>query len=509
MPDVRLKFDGGEIMPKDGVTTLGRTSDNDVAFPSDSNVSRYHAEIEAREGEFCLIDLNSSNGTTVNGVKVTGETYLQPGDRILLGGSSEIIFAAPEEPEEKAADDETEGAGISVSPPPVGDAVRQVPGLASSGVSAGSGSRTMLFIAGGAILIAVVVVGVAGAIYYRSVTSACDAKAKIVKPEQGETLYEATEIEVETENSECVAKAVFTLDGKEFASADGAPYTATVDPKQHPELADGFDHSLGITLIDENGNRIPQPGEVLLAMETREIEAPPERDTPADITDNRTQPGGETKTSEVSAIDAQRMIVQFAQQFPGGRTVPGKQFVLDVQKASAEYAQEGYYARAAPYRDLINVTFVKEYNLPPAFGFVLPMGRTKFNPGKQGADEGLWRLSPVLVASQNFGGDCGGESLSDPKQACASKAAAAYMKELYFTVCSADFMCAVAAFGKPLQDAGSWRASLPKNGFDLWNSAKAGPEREQLVRFFAAGIVTANPGKFGLKRDAPMSQLYP
>ena len=39
MQDVRLKFKDGEFTPIDGVTTLGRTTDNLVSFPDDSNVS--------------------------------------------------------------------------------------------------------------------------------------------------------------------------------------------------------------------------------------------------------------------------------------------------------------------------------------------------------------------------------------------------------------------------------------------------------------------------------------
>jgi hypothetical protein len=506
MPEVRLKFDGGEITPKDGVTTLGRTSDNDVAFPSDSNVSRYHAEIEARGGEFCLIDLNSSNGTTVNGVKVSGEIYLKPGDRIMLGGSSEVIFEGAEAPAEEESKDAAEPAA-SADLPPVGDALRQVPGVAASSPSPAGGSRTMLMIAGGAVLVAVVVVAVAGAVYYRSSTAACDAKAKILKPESGDTIYNATEIEVETENSECVVKASFTLDGKEFASAKFAPYTATIDPKNHPELADGNHHNLGIVLFDESGNQIPQAGEVLLAMETREIEKPEEKPTE----DPQPPTGGPTgpKGREISPIDLQRMTTQFASQVPGARSLPNKQFLVDVQKASGEYVQEGYYDRAAAYKDRINVAFVRENNLPASLGFVLAMSRSRFDPRKQGSDEGLWRLSGVLIDSQKFGGDCGGESLSDPKQVCASRAAGAYMKELFYTACGGDAMCAVAAFGKPVQDASVWKSGLPKGGSDLWNSLRAGPERDQLVRFFAAGIVTANPAKFGLKRDKPISGLYP
>jgi lysyl-tRNA synthetase class 2 len=72
MPDIKLQFDGKEFVLGDGITTIGRTTDNAVSFPGDSNVSRYHAEIELRGAEYCLIDLNSSNGTSVNGQKVTG-----------------------------------------------------------------------------------------------------------------------------------------------------------------------------------------------------------------------------------------------------------------------------------------------------------------------------------------------------------------------------------------------------------------------------------------------------
>lgn len=509
MPDVRLKFNGGELAPKDGVTTLGRTSDNDVAFPGDSNVSRYHAEIESRGGEFCLIDLNSSNGTTVNGIKVSGETYLKPGDRILLGGTSEVVFAEPETPAEEKSEPAATAPASTVGPPPVGSALN-VPSLASSASSASSspasGSRTMLMIAGGAVLIALIVVGVTGAIYYTSVSSRCDAKAKILKPETGDTIYSPTEIEVEAENSECVASAVFTLDGKEFANAKFSPYTATLDPKNHPELADGNIHSLGMLLIDEDGNQISQSGEVMLALETRKVEKPKQEEPTAQDPQQPTEPAG-PKGKEVSLIDIQRMATQYAGQFSGARTMPNKQFVQDVQKMTGQYAQDGYFDRAAAHRDRINVAFVKENNLPAALGFVLAMSRSGLDPKKQGAEEGLWRLSPALIESQKFGGDCGGESLSDPKQVCASRAAAAYMKELFYTACGGDAMCTVAAFGKPVQDAIAWKSGLGKG--DVWNAVKPGPERDQLVRFFAAGIVAENPQRFGLKRDKPISGLYP
>ncbi len=137
------------------------------------------------------------------------------------------------------------------------------------------------------------------------------------------------------------------------------------------------------------------------------------------------------------------------------------------------------------------------------------MSRSGLDPKKRGAGEGMWQMSPALVESQKFGGDCGGEALSDPKQACAARAAAAYTKELFYTACAGDAMCAAAAFGKPIQEAVIWKAGLPARGTGLWGSMRSGPERDQLVRFFAAGIVTGNPQKFGLKSDRPISGLYP
>ena len=235
----------------------------------------------------------------------------------------------------------------------------------------------MLLVAGGAVLVAVVVVVVAGAVYYHSTSSACQAKAKIVKPEPGDVIISPTDIEVEAENTECVKKAVFTLDGENIASTTDEPYTATLDPKDHPELSDGMDHSLRINLIDENGNEIPQAGEILLAFETRKIEKPPEKKEIA--ADQPPMPAG-PKGKQVSLIDIQEMSNRLVKQFSGNQTynVSNKQFLQEVQKRSLEYAQDGYFDRAATYRDAINVAYVREQNLDAPLGYMLAMSRSKF-----------------------------------------------------------------------------------------------------------------------------------
>ncbi len=77
-------------------TTLGRESDNDISW-DDSLVSRYHAHIMRQGNQLILEDLGSTNGTLVNGQKVSGQHLLQPADIISIGSSVFGVkgFAAP------------------------------------------------------------------------------------------------------------------------------------------------------------------------------------------------------------------------------------------------------------------------------------------------------------------------------------------------------------------------------------------------------------------------------
>lgn len=78
--------------------TIGRVAGNDVVLAEDRQVSRHHAAIEARPDGVYLIDLGSSNGSFVNGERVTTEVRLQGGEAIRLGASEltvELPWAAP------------------------------------------------------------------------------------------------------------------------------------------------------------------------------------------------------------------------------------------------------------------------------------------------------------------------------------------------------------------------------------------------------------------------------
>ena len=66
-------------------TTIGRVEDNtfQIAEPS---VSSHHCEILLRGSDVVIRDLNSTNGTFINGEKVT-ESVLKPGQMLRLGRS--------------------------------------------------------------------------------------------------------------------------------------------------------------------------------------------------------------------------------------------------------------------------------------------------------------------------------------------------------------------------------------------------------------------------------------
>jgi hypothetical protein len=81
-----LILDGGDVFPlPDGETSIGREASNGLALVTQTTVSRRHAVIN-RNGEAVSIrDEGSSNGTYVNGARISSETPLKPGDEIQLG----------------------------------------------------------------------------------------------------------------------------------------------------------------------------------------------------------------------------------------------------------------------------------------------------------------------------------------------------------------------------------------------------------------------------------------
>ncbi|HEY7568525.1 MAG TPA: FHA domain-containing protein [Gemmatimonadaceae bacterium] len=72
------------------ITHIGRGEHNDVILADDS-VSDSHAKIQRKESRWILMDLDSTNGTYVDGGRLTGETELR-GDTDVRFGGAKLVF---------------------------------------------------------------------------------------------------------------------------------------------------------------------------------------------------------------------------------------------------------------------------------------------------------------------------------------------------------------------------------------------------------------------------------
>ena len=75
--------------------TLGRRDEADISVPWDPEMSRVHAELKLRAGEWTVSDDGlSQNGTWVNGMRLSGRRRLADGD-LLRVGRTVFAFCAP------------------------------------------------------------------------------------------------------------------------------------------------------------------------------------------------------------------------------------------------------------------------------------------------------------------------------------------------------------------------------------------------------------------------------
>jgi hypothetical protein len=74
--------------------TLGRRDEADISIPWDPEMSRLHAELELRAGEWTVSDDGlSQNGTWVNGLRLSGRRRLADGDLLRVGRTIFAYFA--------------------------------------------------------------------------------------------------------------------------------------------------------------------------------------------------------------------------------------------------------------------------------------------------------------------------------------------------------------------------------------------------------------------------------
>ena len=71
--------------------TVGRAPESTIALAGDTKASWLHAKLEILGDGWCVVDLSSTNGTYVNGVRITGAQPLYDGDELLVGTTTLVL----------------------------------------------------------------------------------------------------------------------------------------------------------------------------------------------------------------------------------------------------------------------------------------------------------------------------------------------------------------------------------------------------------------------------------
>ena len=82
----------GKTYPLDAQEiTIGRDAVNVIAI-NDAEVSRRHARMELRGSAYVIQDLGSTNGTFINGTRISGMQVLNPGDTVSFGEGIVLVY---------------------------------------------------------------------------------------------------------------------------------------------------------------------------------------------------------------------------------------------------------------------------------------------------------------------------------------------------------------------------------------------------------------------------------
>jgi pSer/pThr/pTyr-binding forkhead associated (FHA) protein len=136
-------------------TTVGRVEDNAFQIP-ETSVSSHHAELLLRGNDLLVKDLNSTNGTFINGEKIS-EALLKPGQILRLGMIEMRLETGDPASTSKKALDQTRVIPQGVKLDDL-EGKRPAPSFAGKGFERKNNKATIAFIIG-AILVGLGLIG--------------------------------------------------------------------------------------------------------------------------------------------------------------------------------------------------------------------------------------------------------------------------------------------------------------------------------------------------------------
>jgi FHA domain len=424
-------------------TSIGRRPDNTLCLEGDDRVSKYHAIIENRNGEYWISDLSSRNGTTVNDEPISHERKLNNDDIICVGGASTLEFQLS-----KGAPAGTEGAApanfdissirapshpsLNVPRPSVPSTSGSIPSIQTPTMPNASrflGMRPRVAaIVGGGLLIGVISVSAL------TLTGAFSGSQK----------------------------------SNERSSAETASQVAP-NPGSNSETT---------------SQQVDQPTTVV---------EPPALPEPTAVVRG-------AGAADVNGALARNLAAQIAQKSSYSFDPA---FVNVINQYTNEYRAAGdYYDRASKYREAVDREFINAQGIqPPLIGYLVAMSQTKFID----KPNSVWALPPAIIKEYQSGNEASFSDPDVSTKIAASylRSLLDLFERENFMYAVACYGMTLDQAGKvrtelEKKDPGG------QNRYDFWKMKNAGvvqgDQVERVARFFAAGIVTENPEQFGLKQ---------
>ncbi len=474
--------------------SIGRAFDNSVRI-DEPHISRYHALIEVRGGEYWLSDLGSAGGTAVNDERVVGERLLRDGDLIVIGGASRIRFfdgGASARSTDVTGETLAAPAGEPTAPLPTGI-------LTNDGSQSGQLTARQIAIAVAAGLALILAVAAPLWLYF-SKRNDCRA-VSISSPESGAVINRATRISVTAARPGCIKSLSFRLGDQAIASVERPPFDATLDPAElkarFPALASGR-HELSVFVEDARGNR-SLADSIELRLEVASTAGGP--------TWVEARNWAQSLAARIADASESQFIFEreFAEKI--------------LEQARREEFRFDFSKEAGAYSGEINRAFY-EAGLSRLLGYVMAFGQSGFKqdgaPWPCQADRagiGLWRV-PRPVALDKLSRDhLAADELE--RELRSARVAAAYLKTLWGTFDHEDFIYAIACYGDQPGAAGDLRVRLEQHDRvarrNFWKMRELNVVTEEMagrvICFFAAGVVGEHPRDFGINAD-PISSLF-
>lgn len=492
----------------EGDVTVGRAKDNTVVIDH-SSFSPYQLILEKKHQNYYLSDLSKLHSTLLNNAPAHKEISLKNGDEIKIG-ACKLIFHLVEDkknlPQQNLPSTPNIPSTPNLSNPSVGAKSNATQTITSS-------KMPVLMILSAVSLVLMVAIVMFLVWNGDKQTQKATEQVHIISPTSGTTIRSPINILVEVKKQEKIDSVIYQLDGVEIAKLETAPYNTTIDPKilstKFPNLTRN-NHILSIMVEDNKGKKVLQSDTLLLAFEDSQEQTT--TTTLPDNTGNNTNSTPSTNpTVDVNAMTA-NLVAQIAQK--SGYQLRS-QFIEKVRLRTSFYRLDTFNEARRNRREIIKA--FRDKGLHPLLGFILAISESKFQASSTSNNQnkiGLWQIPKEIGKNYLLPGESDA-TLNDPKRG--AEITATYLKDLINVFGVDNFIYAIACYGQPLNKAGELRTKLETSAVastwqtDFWRTVESGlissEAADQVVNFFAAGIVGENPQAFGIQQER-LSSLY-